>query len=284
MNAGSKGRTLKLADLRKLATQRIAGGHKSISIVVSDIEGCLNLNERTYDHKALAWIRLANELARHDNAIPFITVCSGRQHAFVEAIVRMIGGRIPAIFESGCGLYFPGRDLYHEYEWHPLLRESRVLSESARVRQVVADVCERTGARRVIGKEVLVSLHPAPPMSVSDLHRVVNALLAEREVSASVSCSASAVDVAPVGIDKAAGVEWLLEELRKELPVGMANVAGIGDSEGDIPFLRIVGWPAAPANAQGEVRAIAKYASRAVDGKGVVDIIERCIEMNLAQR
>src|ERR1700739_2509648 len=113
------------SSLRELASEQIDRGKKKITLVVCDIEGCLNLDEKTYDFEALHWIRLANELALPNNALPFLTVSSGRQHAFVEAIVRIVGGGMPALFENGCGLFFPERRLFDEYEWHPALRDGR---------------------------------------------------------------------------------------------------------------------------------------------------------------
>ena len=272
---------MKPQELWELASKPIAGEHKRTKLVVSDIEGCLNLDEKTYDHEALAWIRLANQLASPRNAIPFITVCSGRQHAFVEAIVRMIAGRMPAIFENGCGLFFPTRGLYDEYEWHPSLNQSDVASEYAKTRQIVAEICNRTGARRVIGKEVLLTLHPAPPMTATELYRTVASTFSAIGIQASVSNSASAVDIAPLGIDKGIGLQWLVTKVAEEFPLELSQVAGIGDSKGDLPFLRIVGFSAAPANAAEELRAMVTYCSPASDGKGVADIIQQCIASNL---
>ena len=94
-------------ELAELASVPIEREKKKMKLVVSDIEEYLNLNEHIYDLEALNWIRRANQLAREDNHIPFITVCSGRQHAFVEAITQIISVTFPAIFENGCGLVSP---------------------------------------------------------------------------------------------------------------------------------------------------------------------------------
>jgi len=67
-------RTAELAEWVSLPVERES---KKIKLVVSDIEGCLNLNEHTYDREALSWMKAANQLARQDNPIPSITVCSG---------------------------------------------------------------------------------------------------------------------------------------------------------------------------------------------------------------
>lgn len=274
--------TIKTSELAELTSVPVKKEKKKIKLIVSDIEGCLNLNEHTYDLEALNWIRVANQLAREDNPIPFITVCSGRQHAFVEAITQIISGTLPAIFENGCGLYFPTHNLYEEFAWHPLLSQSEVLSQFTEVRQkVIGEVIESQQAHRVPGKEVMLSLHPVPPMEVKEIYGIVIEMLDKSQLVASVTRSASAVDITPAGIDKAAGVRWLVATLEKVFPVELANVAGVGDSLGDVSFLQIVDFSAAPANASEQVKSVVDYCSPCADGQGVADIIRYCITINM---
>jgi hydroxymethylpyrimidine pyrophosphatase-like HAD family hydrolase len=273
---------IRIAELAELVSIPVDREKKKIKLVISDIEGCLNLNEHTYDLVALSWIKAANQLAREDNPIPFITVCSGRQHAFVEAITQMISGTLPAVFENGCGLYFPTRSLYEEYAWHPLLSQPEVISQFSKVRQKVTEaVIASKQARRVPGKEMMLSLHPVPPVKVEEMYSIVTEILAKSQLVASITRSVSAVDITPTGIDKAAGVRWFLDTLEGALSVKLANVAGVGDSVGDVPFLRIVGFSAAPANANELVKSLVDYCSSWADGQGVADIIRHCITLNL---
>jgi hydroxymethylpyrimidine pyrophosphatase-like HAD family hydrolase len=270
------------AELTELVSVPIERAKKKIKLVVSDIEGCLNLDEHTYDLEALSWIRAANQLARAENPIPFITVCSGRQHAFVEAITQIIAGTFVAIFENGCGLYFPTRSLYEEYAWHPLLSQPEISSQFAQVKQKIQEaVIASNQARRVPGKEVMLSLHPVPPVEVQDVYNIVTETLAKSQLDASITRSASAVDITPVGIDKAAGVRWLVDTLEGVLAVELTSVAGVGESVGDMPFLRIVGFSAAPANASEQVKNLVEYCSPWADGRGVADIIRHCITVNM---
>ncbi|MBA2285644.1 MAG: HAD family phosphatase [Ktedonobacteraceae bacterium] len=269
-------------ELVEVASIPVERGRKKIQVIISDIEGCLNLNEHTYDLEALSWIRMANQLAREDNPIPYITVCSGRQHAFVEAITQIIAGRLPAIFENGCGLYFPNRGLYEEYAWHPLLSQPDVLSQFKQVKQkVTEEVITSNQARRVPGKEIMLSLHPIPPIEVEKMYSDVTEILAKYQLGAFVTRSASAVDLTPIGIDKAAGVRWLVDTLAGVLPVELSTIAGVGDSAGDMPFLSIVGFSTAPANASEAVKNLVTYCSSWADGRGVVDIIRHCAAINI---
>ena len=274
--------TIRTAELAELVSIPVERESKKIKLVVSDIEGCLNLNEHTYDLEALSWMKAANKLAREDNPIPFITVCSGRQHAFVEAISQIISSTLPAVFENGCGLYFPTRSLYEEYAWHPLLSQPEVISQFMRVRQkITEEVIVSNLARRVPGKEMMLSLHPVLPIEVEEVYSIVTETLAKSQLVASITRSASAVDITPIGMDKAAGVRWLLDTLEATFSVKLANVAGVGDSVGDVPFLRIVGFSAAPANASEHVKSLVDYCSSWADGRGVADVIRHCINVNV---
>jgi hypothetical protein len=46
--------TIRTAELAELASNPVERESKKIKLVVSDIEGCLNLNEHTYDLEALS--------------------------------------------------------------------------------------------------------------------------------------------------------------------------------------------------------------------------------------
>jgi hydroxymethylpyrimidine pyrophosphatase-like HAD family hydrolase len=81
--------------------------------------------------------------------------------------------------------------------------------------------------------------------------------------------SKSAVDITPKGIDKASGVRFLSE--RTGIPLD--EMLGIGDTQGDLPMLKIVGLPAAPSNASDDVRAAAKYIASLPGPSGVAEIL-----------
>lgn len=255
------------------------GARKRIRLIVSDIEGCINSDERTYDHDALAWIRRANVASSASNAIPPLTLCSGRQAAFVEAISRFVESRYPAVFENGCGLFYALRDDPPRHEFFPDL-ESRA-DEIKRLHAACIEVASETGASVSIGKSVLVTLYPAATKSVTELRELVTEELAARGVTAAMANSASAVDIAPQGVDKGTGLKWLISATTDELGVDLASTAAVGDARGDLPFLELAGFSAAPSNAADQVKAAVDYDSPHEGARGLVDIYRRCIERNL---
>ena len=66
-----------------------------------------------------------------------------------------------------------------------------------------------------------------------------------------------------------------LQTLFEELGVGKDDVAGIGDTEGDLPLREAVGFFACPANARPAIQAVADYVSPYPMIEGVLDILER---------
>jgi YrbI family 3-deoxy-D-manno-octulosonate 8-phosphate phosphatase len=66
-----------------------------------------------------------------------------------------------------------------------------------------------------------------------------------------------------------------LSRLLAERTVDPARVLFLGNDVNDLPALRLVGWPAAPADAAPEVLALARYVTRARGGEGVVRELAR---------
>jgi len=58
------------------------------------------------------------------------------------------------------------------------------------------------------------------------------------------------------------------------------NACGIDNSINSIRLLKNIGFPAVPANSEDEVKIIALYISPCENGRGVVDIVRKCVEFN----
>jgi hypothetical protein len=240
-----------------------------LAVAVVDIDGCLTPGEaHGWNWRALRAIRRLNQRARHGAAVPAVTLCTGRQEPYVEVLMQAIDAYLPGIYENGCGLYFPDRYRFVE---HP--------SIGASVREALA-AARTTLYRRVVapglghfqpGKEVSLTLYPLPGTSVDSLRQAAVDALSGHAALFTIQASVSCVDVTPAGIDKGTGVRWL----SAETGIPLAHMGGIGDSNSDLRFLRLVGRSAAPANAAAEVKASVGYVSSYEDGDGVVDILRR---------
>jgi HAD superfamily hydrolase (TIGR01484 family) len=240
---------------------------RPVRLAVVDVDGCLTPGEASgWNWEALRAISEFNRHARQGEAVPAVTLCTGRQEPYVEVLMQAIGAYLPGIYENGCGLYFP--DGYHFVE-HPSIgapvREALAAAKATLHRKVVTP---RLGYFQP-GKEVSLTLYPLTGTSVHTLHEAVVEALSSHGTSFAIQASVSCVDVTPAGIDKGVGVGWLA----KEMGIPLAHMGGIGDSNSDLAFLRLVGQSAAPANATAEVEASVGYVSPYENGDGVVDIL-----------
>jgi HAD superfamily hydrolase (TIGR01484 family) len=245
-----------------------------VRLAVVDIDGCLTPGEAGgWNWEALRAIYSLNRRARHGDAVPAVTLCTGRQEPYVEVLMQAIGAYLPGIYENGCGLYFPDGYRFVEHpSIHASVREALAAARATLYRKVVTPGLGYFQP----GKEVSLTLYPRPGTSVHTLFEAAVEALSGQDAhdavdQVTVQASVSCVDVTPAGIDKGTGVRWLA----KETGIPLAHMGGIGDSNSDLKFLRLVGRSAAPANAAAEVKTSVDYVSPYEDGDGVVDIIRR---------
>ncbi len=238
-----------------------------VRLVVVDVDGCLTPGEAgDWNWEALQALCDLNRRARQGEAVPAVTLCTGRQEPYVEVLMQASGAYLPGIYENGCGLYFPNDYRFVEHpSITPPVREILAAAKAVLQRTVVTP---ELGYFQP-GKETSVTLYPLPGTSVGRLRQAVAGALSDHDDVLTIQTSVSCVDVIPAGIDKGVGVRWLSEETG----IPLAHIGGIGDSTSDLKFLRLVGQSAAPVNATAEVKAVVGYVSPYEDGDGVVDIL-----------
>lgn len=247
---------------------------KAIKLIISDLEGCITPNKGIpFDFDALCEMAKYNQKALEDNKPP-LTICSGRPQPYVEAIIRIIQGSMPAICENGAVIYIPTTD---KTLIHPAIG-FKVMKAMEKVKRILTKEIQNKTLEAQIepGKTVCISLNPIGcsneglPNKVKELYHIVSLKLANIE-NLNITHSASAVDITPNGIDKFMGLKFLSEITN----ILSEEMIGIGDSVGDISFLKEVAIPCCPNNSSPEVKNIASYISPYNNGKGVLDIIRK---------
>ena len=217
----------------------------------------------------LARLAELNRASRHDDDVPALTLLTGRPHGYVDALSQALSITLPMSFENGVGL--ATRDPYR-FWLDPRAAEGR-------------------GALRLFAEAVEVSDHltlqPGKVASLSvfpkqsdrdlidlttELQGVLERLALDLELDPSTDC----VNVLVPGVTKQTGFAWLCNEMR--VPPG--QVAGIGDSVGDVAWLADCGVSFAPANAVDAVKTAATHVSERQDVGAVVEAYERLIETN----
>ncbi|MEW5717570.1 MAG: HAD hydrolase family protein, partial [Chloroflexota bacterium] len=242
----------------------------NIRLVVVDIDGCLTPGEAApWDFSVLQFVADLNRRARADARQFAVTLCTGRQEPYVEAMMQAIDAHAPGIYENGGGLYFPAQYRFVE---NPAIG-AKEREKIAQVREILRrEIVESGLGQFQPGKEVSVTLYPARAgVTFEQLAGIAHRALDGKINGLTIMPLVTSVDIVLNGIDKGAGVEWL----SRETDIPLAQIGGIGDSSGDLPFLRRVGFSAAPANATDDVKRAAQYVSPFGNGKSVVDILSR---------
>ena len=251
---------------------------KPIRLVVIDNDGCLIRDEFSdYD---LAFVQRMRDYSQRaasepDGPVPPFTFITGRPQPYVECLQKLFGVSLPAVYENGAGLDLGGQSVS---ELDPLI-DDVVLDRLAEVRREL-----RLGIMREIpsffqpGKDGSISVIARNADDRARLWNKCEAWGRESAADLQVIRGVRCVDIVPEGVDKGRGFERLIERVGLEAD----EVAGIGDSSGDLRFMGRCAWSGAPSNAVERVREVATYVSPHEAEAGVLDIMERLVEHNAA--
>jgi len=240
-----------------------------IHLIVSDIEGCLSRGKGLpLDLGTLQRIQQYNQQAYKGTNSP-LALCTGRSQPFTEVFCQMLGIVMPCVCENGALIYDPVRDVSIR---NPAITERHIAAQKEFVRVLESSLAREYPHRREPGKEICISLNPETPKEqyaeeIPRLYEQIRKLIDPSLFA--ITHSASAVDITPAGIDKASGARFLAELTG----IPLNEMAGIGDTVGDLPFLKITGLSAAPANCTSVIRNSVDYVSQKPAAEGVLDII-----------
>jgi HAD superfamily hydrolase (TIGR01484 family) len=237
----------------------------SIKLIIFDIDGVLTGGEtKALDHDLLKCLAGLNGNARQNSQLPGVTLCSGRAAPYVELMTQAIDGFLPAVFENGAGLYIPQS---YSFLPNPLL-DARANIQAVRQR-IQTELVDAGFAFFQPGKEYTLTLFPTDPANISRLQNEVERVLGSLCEGVDLVRSPSCLNVLPRGVNKGSGVQFLSNRTNIEVE----RMLGVGDSDNDVPFLTLVGYKAAPANANTLVKSIVQYISPQAHVEGVRDII-----------
>jgi hydroxymethylpyrimidine pyrophosphatase-like HAD family hydrolase len=244
---------------------------QTVRLVVVDVDGVLSRGEAApLDFAVLRRLAELNDRARQDPTHAAITLCTGRPAPYVEVLMQAIHGHYPAVYENGAGLYVPEP---YGFKWHPAITRD-IQMRLMRFQTVLHEALVATGqAYFQPGKSASLSLFPRPGVALRWVFAEAGRLAQDFGGEFSVEETATCVNVIMRGLDKAEGVRWL----SRETGILVGDMAGVGDAPSDVPFMRLLGWSAAPANAHASVKQIARYISPYEDGLGLVDILARLL-------
>lgn len=245
---------------------------RPIRLVVADIDGCLVAVEHaSYDLDRLAALRALSSRSGSDQEAPQLTLLSGRPHAYVDALMQVLDIRLPAIFENGAGMAvrWPYKTLFRP--------EADLARDSLTV--LTHELQGRSDVAIQPGKSASLTVFPADAgAGIKWVEAMLIELIDDRSLGLVVDPAQECVNVLLPGVNKALGLRWLAEEL------GMSptEIAGIGDSVGDLGWLMECGLSHAPANASRLVRDSVDNVSAYENIGAVLELFDVVIRANRA--
>ncbi len=243
-----------------------------IRVFACDIDGCLAAaGHADYDLEAFTRLAELNRLSARDDTVPGLTLVTGRPHGYVDALSQALAIALPMSFENGVGLA-----TRHPYRYwlDPRAEEGR-----GPLRRFAAAVEATDHLTLQPGKVASLSVFPKEASrDLDDLAAELGGMLERLGLELELDPSTDCVNVLVPGVDKATGFAWLCQEIG----VPPEQVAGIGDSMGDAPWLETCGVSFAPADAVLEVKAVVSHVSALPDVAAVVEAYEALTEANRA--
>jgi hydroxymethylpyrimidine pyrophosphatase-like HAD family hydrolase len=246
---------------------------RPIRAFACDIDGCLAaVGHATFDLPTLHELAALHAHAAHDESVPRLTLMTGRPHPYVDAVSQVLGIDGAVCFENGAGL--ATRRPYRAWLAAGLGDGLRDLRSFERA------VEERSSEMFVqLGKGASATVFPRhATRHIAPLMEALQGIIDERDLQLVLDPSNDCVNVLLPGVDKGSGFRWLCGELGLE----PGEVAGIGDSVGDVVWLRHCAVSFAPGNASDEVRAAVGVPLVAADVAAALEAYRALVAANRA--
>lgn len=242
----------------------------SVKWTIADVDGCISPEE------SIAWdLGQFAELARRVRAANRgesdrapMTLCTGRPQPYVEVLMKLLDVRAPAICENGAVFY-----TLHDNTacYAPAITEEMLIG-LRRLRAFVETEVLPAAPALVLqfGKEAQMSIFSErPELLPAAQHQIEAYLDVNGGPNMTISASHYYLNISFVGVDKGAA----LRQLQTMLGADRSELAGIGDTEGDLPLREAVGFFACPANARDAIKVVADYVSPYPEIEGMLDIL-----------
>lgn len=246
-----------------------------VRLFVSDIDGCISEPFVPFDLDNICAIRKLAEsgsVSSVPDTPPGFTLCTGRPLGYAEAVAQALGVTEPFLFEAGAGMFFPNTGVR---KWHPDFSPETARS-IADIQEWLEGIARGTTLSVDRGKHTQAGVIGADPQEVGTAIEQTTAFVEENHPGFVVAFTPVSVDVMLGHLTKAEGLEWL----GLETGVPLAEMAFIGDTNGDLGALRTVGHPFAPANGTEAVRQAAGTVTRGEVSAGVLEALQLCIDRN----
>jgi hydroxymethylpyrimidine pyrophosphatase-like HAD family hydrolase len=184
--------------------------------------------------------------------------------------MKILDIRFPSICENGTVIY----DLTHNHSrYTPGLTQEKLVGLRAVRSFIETEVLPKyETALLQFGKEAQLSVFSKTPKIFGEIKPMIEQFVRDhRGPDLVVNASHYYLNISLKGLDKGSAIRHLMDELGLK----REEVAGIGDTEGDLPLRNQVGFFACPSNSTPEVKKVADYVSPHANIAGVLDILSQ---------
>ncbi|MFT4604190.1 MAG: hydroxymethylpyrimidine pyrophosphatase-like HAD family hydrolase [Rhodothermales bacterium] len=248
-----------------------------IRLFVSDVDGCLAEPYVPFNLEHFRVLRaLVGEgsLSGVPEMPPAFTLCTGRPLGYAEAVAQALGITEPFLFEAGAGMYYPTTGVRR---WHPGFGTGAA-EEVEDIQNWLEGLVQGTSLAVDRGKHTQAGVIGANEHEIQQAMEATARFIGHNHPRFVVAYTPISVDVMLGTLTKAQGLAWLAAELG----ISVAEMAFIGDTNGDLGAIKTVGSGFAPANGTPEVRQAAGTVTRGRVSAGVLEAVQACIERNRA--
>lgn len=241
------------------------------SLLIADVDGCLLPEESVaWDPKALQPLaEWCHRSARGEGGLPRFTLCTGRPQPYVEALMKLLDVRLPAICESGAVFYtLPDNRAWYGPGVTPAkLRKLRELQNWLETDVLPAE----KRALLQFGKMAQLSVYSEQHAVLEELAPRVSQFAEGIGLALDVHTSHYYLNISLDGVTKGRALEALMEQLGAT----REETAGIGDTEGDLPLREHVAFFACPSNARQAIKNVADFVASRPIHEGVLEIFQQ---------
>jgi HAD superfamily hydrolase (TIGR01484 family) len=241
----------------------------SVKWIITDLDGCVSPEESVpWDLDLFfEFARMSRAASEGETSLAPLTLCTGRPQPYVEVLMKILDIRAPVVCENGAVLY----SLHDNWaRVGPGVTPEKVQGLRALRNFIETELLpDHPEAVMQFGKEAQVSVFSKEPDVLRQMQPCVEQYVREHGPELIINCSHYYLNLSLAGVDKGSTLRALFEELGVE----SHEVAGIGDTVGDLPLREAVGFFACPANSQAEIKAVADYVSPKPTIAGLLDIL-----------
>lgn len=244
-----------------------------IKLFVTDLDGCVSIPFKTPIWECITEIRKLNIRSQEDPTIPPLSICSGRPYPYVEAVAQWLDVRLPVVFESG-GMYDLNSNQFDQNGFFDEEALEHVNELKSWMRKTVISQFP-SGIMEFSKMMDAGFVHPDEEV-IEQVLPIITEHVNENYPEFEVHHTEISVNIILKKNNKRAGISKLSERLG----IKPEEVAYIGDSNGDIPALQIVGQSYAPKNAKSYVKDVVDFPLDLEATEAVLETYKRIIKSN----